>query len=259
MPTIWSEQELEILKQIYPITQNRKTVLDTLPNKQWTSIRHKAGELKLKKDKLGIWSLTELEVLKNNWTEKTKPELLALLSDKDWSSIRHKAFELKLRKHKLRVRYWHTYWGCPDIHLTDRQIGYFAGIIDGEGHVRIVRSKQKGGDYYAPLIGITNTDKSLIDKCMNIFKSGRFYHKERRSPKHKPTFVYVIASVKGVKQILTQIIDELTVKKHRAELVLEFIKVKESKTGYGVDQREIKLYNMMTEQNVRGNGEHPHM
>jgi len=255
MPTIWSEQELEILKHVYPITQSRQELFKHLPNKRWTSIRHKAGELNLRKDTLGIWSLAELEVLKNNWTEKTKPELLALLSDKDWSSIRHKAFELKLRKHKLRVRYWHTYWGCPDIHLTDRQIGYFAGIIDGEGHIRISRSRQKGGDYYAPLIGITNTDKSLIDKCMNIFKSGRFHHKKRVSPKHKTAFVYVIASVKGVKQILTQIVDELTVKKKRAEIVLEFIKVKEAKTGYGVHPREVELYEEIRHLNEHlGNG-----
>lgn len=255
MPTIWSEQELEILKQIYPTAQNRKTVLDTLPNKQWTSIRHKASELKLTKKYLGIWSPMELEMLEKSWSEKTKPELLTLLSDKDWSSIRHKAFELKLRKHKLRVRYWHTYWNIPDIHLTDRQIGYFAGIIDGEGHICILRSKQKGHIYYAPIIGITNTDQSLIDKCVEIFKTGRCSSQKRKNPKHKIKRLYTIGSVKGVKQILTQITDELTVKKKRAELVLEFIKVKESKTGYGVHPREIELYEEVKRFNVRGNGE----
>lgn len=245
MPTIWSEQELETLKCVYP-TSSRKTILNLLPNKRWTSIRHKAGELKLAKVYRGIWSPTELEILKANWSIKTKPELLRLLPNKDWSSIRHKAFELGLRKHLLRVRYWHTYWGCPDIHLTDRQIGYFAGIIDGEGHIRIVRSRQRGGDYYAPLIGITNTDKSLMDKCMNIFKTGRYYaEKKSKNPNHKLKLVYNIASVKGVKQILTQIVDELTVKKKRAELALNFIRLKEAKTGYGVHPHEIELYEEM--------------
>lgn len=202
-----------------------------------------------------IWSSEEIEILRNNWSSKTKPELLVLLSPKKWSSIRHKACELSLKKERHRVRYWHTYWGCPDIHLTDVERGYFAGIIDGEGHIRIVRSKQKGGDYYAPLIGITNTDKSLIDKCMQIFKSGRFYMKRQKDLKHKLTYVYVIASVKGVKQILTQIVDVLTVKKQRAELVLEFIKVKETKIAFGIHPREIELYEKVRHLNERlGNG-----
>lgn len=253
MPTIWSEQELEILRNSYP-NSSRKNLFELLPNKRWTSIRHKASELKLTKKYLGIWSPMELEMLEKSWSDKTKPELLILLPDKDWSSIRHKAFELKLRKHKLRVRYWHTYWNIPNIHLTDRQIGYFAGIIDGEGHICIVRSKQKGGIYYAPIIGITNTDQSLIDKCIEIFKTGRYYSQKMKNPKHKTKLVYNIGSVKGVKQILTQIIDELTVKKKRAELVLEFIKVKESKTGYGVHPREIDLYEKMRTLNAH-NGE----
>lgn len=251
MPTIWSEQELETLRRVYP-TSSRKIILNLLPNKRWTSIRHKAGELKLTKVYRGIWSLTELQTLKENWSAKTKPELLELLN-KDWTSIRHKAFELELKKERHRVRYWHTYWGYEDIHLTDRQIGYFAGIIDGEGHIRIVRSIQRTGNYYAPFIGITNTCQPLIDKCMDIFKSGRFHAEKKKRPNHKIKLVYNIASVKGVKQILTQILDELVVKRKQAELVLEFIRLKESKTGYGVLPREIELFEEVKRLNRRGN------
>ena len=200
-----------------------------------------------------IWSVEELEILCRNWSIKTKPELLVLFPLKKWSSIRHKAFDLKLKKEKHRDRYWHTYWSCPDIHLTDRQIGYFAGIIDGEGNIRIVRSKQKTGDYYAPFVGITNTSQLLIDKCMAIFKSGRYHSEKRKRPHHKIKLVYNIASVKGVKQILTQILDELVVKNRQAELLLEFIKVKENKIGYGALPREIELYEEIKRLNTRGN------
>lgn len=255
MPTIWSEQELEILKQVYPVTQSRKKVLEELPNKRWTSIRHKAGELGLTKNKLGIWSLAELEVLEKNWSNKTKPELLSLLSEKDWCSIRHKAFELGLKKERHRVRYWHTYWTPPKVVLTDKQIGYFAGIIDGEGMILIKRAKENGKVYYAPYVGITNTDRGLMEKCINIFKDGRFVTKQqKRNPNHKTCYVYNIASVKGVKQILTQIVDELTVKKPMAELVLEFIKVKEEKQGFGSDPREEGLFQKVHDLNAHGKG-----
>ncbi len=227
-----------------------------LPNKHWTSIRHKAGELKLTKVLLGIWSPTELETLKESWPVKTKPELLRLLLNKDWSSIRHKAFELRLKKERHRLRYWHTYRECPDIHLTDRQIGYFAGIIDGEGHLQITRHGQRTKVYYSPFIGITNTDQGLIDKCMEIFKMGRFYAQKGKKPNHKTKLVYNTASVKGVKQILTQILDELVVKRKRAEVVLEFIKLKENKIGYGVLPREIELFEEMKRLNAHNGDLH---
>jgi hypothetical protein len=173
------------------------------------------------------------------------------LPKKSWTSIRHKAFELHLKKERHRTRYWHTYRKLPDIVLTDKQIGYFAGIIDGEGSISIVRSKEKGKVYYAPLISITNTNMALIQKCMDIFKSGRFYAEKRTKPGHKTKFVYNIGSVRGVRQILTQIIDELTVKKQHAKIVLEFIKVKEQKTGHGVSAREVELFEELKKLNAR--------
>jgi hypothetical protein len=255
MPTIWSNEELDVLKQVYPVTQSRKKVLEALPDKQWTSIRHKAGELGLTKNNLGIWSIVELEALRKNWSNKSKPELLDILPDKSWSSIRHKAFELGVKKERHRVRYWHTYKEPPKVVLTDRQIGYFAGIIDGEGMIVIKRAKENGAIYYAPYIGITNTDKGLMEKCMEIFKGGRFITKQmKKNPNWKTCYVYNIASVRGVKQILTQLVDEFTVKKPMAQLVLEFIKVKEEKQGFGLDPREEELFQKVRELNARGKG-----
>lgn len=254
MPTIWSEQELEILKQIYPVTQ-RKKVLEALPNKQWTSIRHKAGELGLTKNKLGIWSEVEIETLNQNWSVKSKPELLNILPEKGWSSIRHKAFELKLKKQAHRQRYWHTYKETPKVLLTDKQIGYFAGIVDGEGSIAITRTKDKGATYYAPKMYITNTDLELINKCKEIFKCGTIRLKTKlQNPNHKTCYVYLAGSVKGVKQILTQIVDELTCKKKQAELVLELIKVKEEKKGFGLDPREEELFLQVHKLNAHGKG-----
>jgi hypothetical protein len=160
-----------------------------------------------------------------------------------------------LKKERHRVRYWHTYWEPPKVVLTDKQIGYFAGIIDGEGMILIKRAKENGKVYYAPYVGITNTDMGLMDKCVNIFKDGRFVTKRRKpNPNWKTCYVYNVASVKGVKQILTQIVDELTCKKTQAELVLEFIKVKEGKQGFGLDPKEEELFWKVHALNARGKG-----
>ena len=252
MYKLWSNEEIKLLRKHYSITQ-KKELLKILPNKTASAIVHKAQRLGLNKE-VRWWTEKELDVLKNDWPKKVKPELLKALPNKRWTSIRHKAFELGLTKNRHRTRYWHTYWNCPDIKLTDRQIGYFAGIIDADGHIRIVRSREKTRDYYAPFIGVTNTNKLLIQRCMDTFNSGHFYAEKRSKPNHKTKLVYNIASVKGVKQILTQIVDELTIKKDRAKIVLEFIKIKEEKIGFGVDPREIELFEEMRRLNRRGTG-----
>jgi hypothetical protein len=72
--TIWSEEELKILKENYP-TKSRQELLSLLPYKRWTSIRHKAGELHLKKEYLGIWSPIELETLRREWPIKEQTRI----------------------------------------------------------------------------------------------------------------------------------------------------------------------------------------
>jgi len=126
----WSVKEVELLKKYYPIMDNRE-LLKLFPNRTVCAIIHKASRLGLVKE-IRWWTKEEIEILKKNWPIKTKPELLQLLPKKDWTNIRHKAGDLGLKKKKHITRYWHTYKKLPDITLTDKQIGYFAGIIDGE-------------------------------------------------------------------------------------------------------------------------------
>lgn len=252
MYKLWSDKEIKLLRKHYSLRRKQELV-NILPNKTAAAISHKAQRLGLVKE-ARWWTEKELDILKNEWPMKAKPEILKALPKKLWTSIRHKAFKLGLKKVHHRTRYYHTYRECPKVTLTDRQIGYFAGVIDSDGHMRITRSRQKTGDYYTPFIGVTNTSMILIQKCMNIFKLGSFYAEKRSKPNHKTKLVYNTASTIGVKQILTQIVDELTVKKDRAKLILEFIKIKEEKTEYGTDPREIELYEEVRRLNRRGTG-----
>jgi len=252
MYKLWSDKEIKLLREHYSTSQ-KKELLKIFPNKTTSAILHKAQRLGLAKE-VRWWTKKELDVLKKDWPKKVKPEVLKALPNKRWTSIRHKAFELGLKKERHRTRYWRTYWKYPNIKLTDRQIGYFAGIIDADGYISITRSRTKARDYYAPIMGVTNTNMFLIQRCMDTFKFGRFHAGKRNNPNHKTKLVYNIASVKGVKQILTQIVDELTIKKDRAKIVLEFIKIKEEKKGFYTDPREIELFEEIRRLNRRGTG-----
>lgn len=249
--TIWSENELQILKNNYPTTIQRE-LLKLLPNKKWTSIRHMAGHLGLTKTFKGIWRQDELITLKTNWADSSQPKLLSLLSSKDWTSIRHKAFELGLAK-KAFAKYWRTYSKAQSIQLSDAEKGYLAGIIDGEGTLRVMRSLQL---WYAPFIQITNTNQALMDWLQQLLGEkgiGHTYHEKRsKQPNHKPKHVYNIAAVQGVKQILDQIAPLLVIKKEQAKLLLEFIAMKEEKADYGVLPREKEIFEELKHLNTRG-------
>jgi hypothetical protein len=250
MYRLWSDEEIDILKKNYPYVDN-KELSQLLPNRSLPSIQHKAVRLGLIK-KIRWWTPKEIDILKENWATSSRPRLLKLLPNKDWSSIRHKAVQLGLAK-KAFAKYWRTYDKVKPIRLTDIEKGYLAGLIDGEGTIRIVRALRK---WYAPLIQITNTDKSVMDWLQEIFgkkKIGHLYiEKDKRSPNHRPKLVYNIASVQGVKQILEQIVDILKIKKRQALLVLEFIKLKENKADYGVLPREIEIFEELKKLNARG-------
>jgi hypothetical protein len=249
MYRLWSDEEIDILKKNYPYVDN-KELSQLLPNRSLPSIQHKAVRLGLIK-KIRWWTPKEIDILKENWATSSRPRLLKLLPNKDWSSIRHKAVQLGLAK-KAFAKYWRTYDKIDPIRLTDVEKGYLAGLIDGEGSIRVSRAL---GKWYAPFIQITNTNKSVMDWLQEIFGNkniGRLYVEKRRNPNYRPKFVYNVASVQGVKQILEQIVDILKIKRQQALLVLEFIKLKENKVEYGVLPREIEIFEELKRLNARG-------
>lgn len=249
----WSEEEIALFKKHYPITETEE-FLKFFPNRTKISIRHKAARLGLRKE-IKWWTWEELDTLKNCYSNLSKEELFKVLPKKDWTSIRHKAQELGLTLNYDRwyKRNWKNFGDFKNIILSDTDRGYLAGIIDGEGTIKIIKAKQKQWKtaYYAPFISITNTDPKLMSYLRELVKIGSFYVEKRTKPQHRTKMVYNIASIKGVKQILDQIKDLLIVKKRNAMLVLEFIEIKKNKTETGVTPRELELYEQTKKENIR--------
>lgn len=249
----WSEEETALFKKYYPITE-REQFLKFFPNRTYISIRRKAARLGLRKE-IRWWTLEELDTLKNCYSNLSKKELFKVLPKKDWTNIRHKAQELGLTLDYNRwyKRNWKKFEDFGNITLSDIERGYLAGIIDGEGTIRIVKAKNKQWKttYYAPFISITNTDPKLMSYIRELVKIGSFYIELRTKPQHRQKMVYSIASIEGVKQILEQIKGLLIVKKRNAMLVLEFIEIKKNKTETGITPRELELYEQTNKENIR--------
>jgi hypothetical protein len=89
--------------------------------------------------------------------------LYSMLTEEDKKQKTRKNL-LDLLRH-YRQQYIHDYqFG----HLSERELGYIAGIIDGEGHVNIVSQYVKGkgskhGEWFTLRISIGNTNRTILE------------------------------------------------------------------------------------------------
>ena len=267
MYTLWSNEEIELLTNNYPV-KTKKEMEKLLPNKSSSAIIHKATRLGVSKA-FYFWDEDELRILRDNWATKSRPEILELLPNKDWCSVRHKAAGLHLFKIP-KAKYWRTYCKInsnvesknrldivSQLKLSDVDRAYLAGIIDGEGTIRIMKTTI--GPRFVPFLSISNTSISLMNWLTNIFGNyalgGNIYQKKfKPNDNNKAQYVFNINRSIGVKQILTLIIDCLKIKQEQAKLVLELIQVKENKATYGTVPQEFELYKKCRILNARGLG-----
>jgi len=104
---MWTDEELDILKNKYPNTPNSELlkILDRPIN----SIYAKAGELGLKKKNriLGrkreaplYWTEEEITCLRKIYPTEAKEKILSILSKRSWGGIQKKAWKYKIKRNK---------------------------------------------------------------------------------------------------------------------------------------------------------------
>ena len=107
---------------------------------------------------------------------------------------------------------------------TDIEIGYLAGIVDGEGCLNIYRTKA----HTQCRLTINTTDKILGDWLKEKIGTGGV-NKERRikpRPHHKQVYIYLMAAQKDLLNLLLWITPHLLIKKKRAQECIDFLEWK---------------------------------
>jgi hypothetical protein len=112
---------------------------------------------------------------------------------------------------------------------TREEIGWLAGIIDGEGYLGF-NPGSKG--LYMPCLHISNTDETIVLKCQAIFRKLGVnpYIRATKANKtvRKDQFRCQIKHMDKMKLILDAVYDYLTGnKQQRASLILEFIDLRQ--------------------------------
>lgn len=145
--------------------------------------------------------------------------------------------------------------------LSPEQVGYIAGIIDGEGTIHIVRHHHglhtghiDHLSYDTELV-IGMTTKAPLDLFQKSYGGYiQFLDKSKKDGNLNDVFVYHLYSKIALRKVLLSVLPLLTVKHYQAELMLKFIKQRGRNHGQGnrLTDSDKLLVDQMYKLNRRG-------
>lgn len=107
--------------------------------------------------------------------------------------------------------------------MRDVQLGYIAGMLDGEGciYLKPVKANSKRNFTYDLTVNIYNTNKESLIFISSLI-GGYIYLNQKPVKKYKPCYRLVLHGKKAG-ELLTVVLPYLIIKKAQAILALEFV------------------------------------
>lgn len=103
----------------------------------------------------------------------------------------------------------------------DADLGWAAGVIDGEGCISLYPIMTKTGKSWVLRVNVTNTDSRMLVRLQEIFGLGTIHGSSARpNPNHKPVFHWQACSKKA-ERVLRLVLPHLIVKREQAEMGLQ--------------------------------------
>lgn len=119
--------------------------------------------------------------------------------------------------------------------MTATEAAYFAGFVDGEGTITVIRSRQadrRSGWKYQPTVNVANSDLPILrwlrDTCGNGWIKSNFHKKVLA---HHRTVYQLRLTANQMRHVLPQLLPYLRVKKTQAVLLLEFLEFTKRRDG----------------------------
>lgn len=131
---------------------------------------------------------------------------------------------------------------------------YLAGLVDGEGHIAIVKNYRNGedGHHKAPYylyflaLGVNGTSEALMKWLLRYF--GGVYYSRDRNKKWKIAYEWRPKGKKNKEDLLLGVLPYLVIKRKQAMVALEFLRLGNSEVPI---QRE-QFYRKSALLNQRG-------
>lgn len=138
--------------------------------------------------------------------------------------------------------------------LTETELAYIAGIIDGEGTISLSRNKalhSLTGYRFQPRLTIANSNLELIHWLRERLSLGKpcviTSHSWRAN---KPVYVCSMMSFRVI-GLLKQILPYLIVKKEQAKLVMKYGELRKQKNFLAYGLEEYELYKKVVGLNLK--------
>jgi hypothetical protein len=121
---------------------------------------------------------------------------------------------------------------------SEAEIGWLAGFIDGEGTLQLSQARRDKTQktYLMPRIRVVNNDLPASEKCQRLM-GGRLYQ-------HRPgSWGVTVSGMAQIAPLLATLLPHLTVKRARAELLIEYANIRQRATDmrapYGAEEEAI--------------------
>jgi len=232
----WSGEELKILDENYE--SNPQELQELLPNRSLKGIKQQAIRRGLT-EATPEWSEVEKQILKDNFRKTSREELLDLLPRRTWRGIKYKAQDLGLHRNASinidRNR---------KLDLPEAKHAYIAGIIDGEGSISFPNASRREMPH--PRVEISNNSLPLLQEISSWL--GQTFRK--RSDKASELS---IDQYQDIWTLLSSIKKHLIIKKEQAELVLEYITIRDEGKYSGLPERGQEIVGKVNKLNKKLN------
>lgn len=130
--------------------------------------------------------------------------------------------------------------------LPEWQLGYIAGIIDGEGYVGMVSRKEQNG--YKPLVEVYNTYEQVLVVLAKNTGMGTICVRSYKNS--KDVYMWRVGARIDIYVLLSTILPFLFIKKAQAELLVEYCGKKIAETWLN----EASYYEKLKKLNKQGKG-----
>ncbi len=139
-----------------------------------------------------------------------------------------------LKKPKLQKILDHYEVKRPRIRLPTT--AYFAGLIDAEGYVGLLRQSTRAAKTRppnVPFIRVEMTDKFMVKSLQEFFKCGSVHgstRAQRRVSHHKPTWIWT-ATFNAAREVSTKIVPYGVIKKEKLQTIINLPKLHRGPQG----------------------------
>lgn len=108
--------------------------------------------------------------------------------------------------------------------LTEREIGYVAGMMDGEGSIGLSHIKSKNMICYKPFVKITSTNRKVLEYIQDRLIMGAISISSHSKNNNRIGYEIQFRKHEMV-DLLPKIVDSLIIKKRQAEIIMQFMEL----------------------------------